>query len=122
MKTMLLRGLVFLIIFVVFLSPSLRLVEILLTWNISSDPPPYFPVLVRSSQGKFFIVRLRYLTPQSYPVLEVSDRDLEQINKDLRSTVSSGQSTYAYFRVLNRGSDTPKCHLKFQLGEISGRK
>jgi hypothetical protein len=103
MKKMLLRGIVFLAVFVAATIPSMRLVETLLTWNISSDPPSDFPVLARSSKGNFVIVQLRNL-PGSNPVLEIADRDLEQINKDLRAKVSSDQSPYAYFKVLGRGA------------------
>jgi len=81
----------------------MRLVETLLTWNISSDPPSDFPVLARSSQGNFVIVQLRNL-PESNPVLEIADRDLEQINKELRAKASSDQSPYVYLKVLGRGA------------------
>ena len=74
----------------------------LTTRNVSADPP-YFPILARSSQGKFVIARLRDALRQSNPVLEIADTDLEQINRDLRSSISPKQSTYAYFKVVRKG-------------------
>ncbi len=73
------------------------------TKNVSSGTPPYFPVLVRSSQNKFGVDWLQSLSPQSTVVTEITDRDLEGINKDLRSLVSADNSKYDYFRVVGKG-------------------
>lgn len=94
----------FLAVFGAFLIPATQPIEMLLTRNVSSDPPPYFPVLVRSSQDKFVIERLRNLSAQSNPVLEISDSDLELISGDLRSLISADHSKYAYFKVLGKGA------------------
>jgi hypothetical protein len=56
MEKMLARGFVFLAIFASASMPSMRLVEMLLTSNISSGPPLYFPVLARSSPGNFLAI------------------------------------------------------------------
>ncbi len=102
MKSTLLRVLVFLAAFAAFMLPSRWAAEMLWTKNVSSGTPPYFPVLVRS-QNKFGVDRLQSLSPQSTVVTEITDRDLDEINRDLRSSVSVDNSKYDYFRVVDRG-------------------
>jgi len=103
MKTTLVRVLVFLATFAVFMLPSRWAAEMLWTRNVSSGPPPYFPVLVRSSQNKFGVDQFQNLSPQSTVVTEITDRDLDEINRDLRSSVSADNSKYDYFRVVGKG-------------------
>jgi hypothetical protein len=103
MKRTLLRVLVFLAVFAACMFPSRRAAERLWTRDVSAGPPPDFPVLVRSSQNIFGVDRLQNLSPQSILVTEITNRDLDEINKALRSSVSTDNSKYAYFRVVARG-------------------
>jgi len=102
MRRALLRVAVFLALFAASFLPAIKLVEVMLTQNVSSDPPPYFPVLARSPEGRFVVARLQNVTGQTDLVLEVADRDLERINRDLGSRISA-DNRYPYFRVLQRG-------------------
>lgn len=102
MKRFFIRGVVFLVVSAAAIHPLMRLAEIAWTRDVSADPPSYFPVLARSSQGKFMVVRFRNPSAQSSPVLEIADQDLEPINRDLTSSVSPTLPTYSYFRILER--------------------
>jgi hypothetical protein len=102
MKRILLRIFIFITIFGVFVLPVRRATEMLWTKSVSSNPPQYFPVLVRSSQDKFAVDNFSNLLPQSKLVTHVAEQDVDEINRDLRSSISA-QSNYAYFQVVGRG-------------------
>jgi len=82
----------------------MRLAEIVWAHDASVDPTPYFPVLARSPEGRFIVVPLREASESNF-VLEISDRDLAQINSDLTSRVSTNQSAYPYFKILARRTE-----------------
>ena len=102
MKRFFIRGVVFLVALYASIFPLMRLAEFAWTRDASIDPPPDFPVLARSADGRFVVVSLERGSPQSNLVLDVSDRDLQQINKDLTSRISTSRPGYSYFEVLGR--------------------
>src|SRR5215472_1967056 len=103
MKIMLVRVLIFVAVFATLLLPSRWVVETLWTKNVSSGAPPYFPVLVRSAQNKFAVNPIQSLSPGAKVVTEIAEEDLNEINRDLRSSVSADNSKYDYFRIVGRG-------------------
>jgi hypothetical protein len=103
MKIMLLRVLIFVAVFAAFLLPPRWVVEKLGTRNVSSGTPAYFPVLVRSAQNQFAVNQIESLSPGAKVVTEIRDQDLDEINRDLRSSVSADNSKYEYFRIISRG-------------------
>jgi hypothetical protein len=103
MKTALLRAFVFAGVFVALVPPSGRVVERLWARDVSAAPPPYFPILLRSQQGKFVIERFQNLSPQSRLVTDIANPDVDTINGDLRFSISAENSKYSYVRILGRG-------------------
>jgi hypothetical protein len=103
MKTILLLILIFSAVFAALLLPSRHAAEMLWSRDVSSEPPPYFPVLIRSPEGKFIVEKLQNVSPQSSLVTEMTDQDVAKINSDLRSSISLQNSNHAYFRIVGRG-------------------
>jgi hypothetical protein len=103
MKKMLMRVLIFVAVFAAFLLPSRWVVEKLWTKNVPSGTPAYFPVLVQSAQNKFAVNPIQSLSPGAKVVTEIREQDLDEINRDLRSSISADNSKYEYFRIIGRG-------------------
>jgi hypothetical protein len=102
MKRIFLRIFIFMATFGAFMLPVRRAAEMLWTKNVSSNSIQYFPVLVRSSQGKFAVDNFFNLLPESKLVTYITDHDIDEINSDLRSSMSI-KSNHPYFQVVGQG-------------------
>jgi len=103
MKKLLRRAFVFLAVFAILVVPSVRLNEMLWARDVSADTPSYFPILVRTQQGRFAVQELGKLSPDSPVATSTSDPNLAEINEQLRVSIRDNTSKYTYFRVLKRG-------------------
>ena len=84
--------------------PSERMIEAALARDVSSDPPKFFPVLVRAAdaEGRFVIGQFGDLRPESKLVTEISDQDVARVNRDLGLRIGQENSTYPYFKIIRR--------------------
>jgi hypothetical protein len=99
---------VFVAIFALTTGPSWQLIEKRWTQDFSTQreiPTRLFAVLVRQPDrgNRFAVDHYPGIGPQSKLVTDFADHDLDDINRDLRASISAERSRYVYFKVLGRG-------------------